>query len=56
MSAAIFAVLMIRRLEGVGDVIRDGVSPFRAILYRTVFDSSGPPAGALRPLGEEEVP
>jgi acyl phosphate:glycerol-3-phosphate acyltransferase len=56
MGAAIFAILMIRRLEGVGDVIRRGISPARAILYRTVFDSSGPPAGPLRPVGEEEVP
>jgi acyl phosphate:glycerol-3-phosphate acyltransferase len=56
MATAIFAILMIRRLEGVGDVIRRGISPTRAILYRTVFDSSGPPAGPLRPVGEEEVP
>jgi glycerol-3-phosphate acyltransferase PlsY len=56
MSAAIFAILMIRRLEGVGDVIRGGISPWRAILYRTVFDSSGPPARPLRPIGEEEAP
>jgi glycerol-3-phosphate acyltransferase PlsY len=45
MSAAIFAVIMIRRLEGVGEVIRAGTSPFRAALYRSVFDSSGPPPG-----------
>jgi glycerol-3-phosphate acyltransferase PlsY len=56
MGAAIFAILMIRRLEGVGDVIRGGISPARAILYRTVFDSSGPPTGPLRPVGEEELP
>jgi glycerol-3-phosphate acyltransferase PlsY len=56
MSGAIFAILMIRRLEGVGDVIRAGVTPFRAILYRTVFDSSGPPARPFRPVGEEELP
>jgi glycerol-3-phosphate acyltransferase PlsY len=45
MSAAIFALLMIRRLEGVGQVIRSGISPGRAVLYRMLFDSSGPPAG-----------
>jgi glycerol-3-phosphate acyltransferase PlsY len=44
MSSAVFAILMIRRLEGVGDVIRTGVRPGRAVLYRCLFDSSGPPA------------
>jgi glycerol-3-phosphate acyltransferase PlsY len=43
MSGAVFGIMMIRRLEGVGDVIRGGVSPARAVLYRCVFDSSGPP-------------
>ena len=41
MSAAIFAILMIRRVEGVGAVIRSGVSPAKAIWDRCVFDSSG---------------
>ena len=45
MAAAIVAVIMIRRLEGVGEVIRREHSPARAFLYRTVFDSSGPPPG-----------
>jgi glycerol-3-phosphate acyltransferase PlsY len=45
MGTAIVAVLVIRRLEGVGTVIRGGFPPARAILYRCVFDSSGPPAG-----------
>jgi acyl phosphate:glycerol-3-phosphate acyltransferase len=45
MSAAVFFILMIRRLEGVGDVIRSGVGPGRAVLYRCLFDSSGPPPG-----------
>jgi glycerol-3-phosphate acyltransferase PlsY len=45
MGAAIVAVIMIRRLEGVGDVIGLGHSPARAFLYRAVFDSSGPPPG-----------
>jgi glycerol-3-phosphate acyltransferase PlsY len=56
MSAAIFAILLIRRLEGVRGVIDGGISPGRAILYRTVFDSSGPPARPIRPVGEEEMP
>jgi acyl phosphate:glycerol-3-phosphate acyltransferase len=43
MGVAVFAILMIRRLEGVGDVIRSGISPARAVLYRCVFDSSSPP-------------
>lgn len=45
MGGAIFAVILIRRLEGVGDVVRGGVSRGRAVLYRCVFDSSGPPPG-----------
>jgi glycerol-3-phosphate acyltransferase PlsY len=44
MSSAVFAVLMVRRLEGVGSVIRSGISPARAVLYRCVFDSSSAPA------------
>jgi glycerol-3-phosphate acyltransferase PlsY len=48
MSAAIFVVLMIRRLEGVGDVVRSGIRPARAVLYRCVFDSSGPPRRTRR--------
>ena len=42
MSAAIFALLMIRRVEGVGEVIKSGVPAAKAIWYRCVFDSSGP--------------
>jgi acyl phosphate:glycerol-3-phosphate acyltransferase len=56
MSMAIFAILMIRRLEGVGSVIRSGVPPSKAVLYRTVFDSSGPPARPVRQVGEEDLP
>jgi glycerol-3-phosphate acyltransferase PlsY len=41
MSVAILAVLMIRRVEGVGAVIRSGLSPAKAIWERCVFDSSG---------------
>jgi glycerol-3-phosphate acyltransferase PlsY len=56
MSAAIFAILIIRRLEGVGEVIRSGVRPARAILYRCVFDSSGPPAPVRHGGAHEEIP
>ncbi len=41
MSAAILALLMIRRIEGVGAVIQSGVPPAKAIWDRCVFDSSG---------------
>jgi glycerol-3-phosphate acyltransferase PlsY len=46
MSLAVFAILMIRRLEGVGSVIRSGISPARAVLYRCVFDLSAAPQSA----------
>jgi glycerol-3-phosphate acyltransferase PlsY len=45
MSTAIFAIIVIRRLEGLGAVTRSGIGPIRAALYRSVFDSSGPPPG-----------
>ena len=40
MATAVFAILMIRRVEGVGAVIRSGVPPAKAIWDRCVFDSS----------------
>jgi glycerol-3-phosphate acyltransferase PlsY len=55
MSTAIFVLLMIRRLEGIGAVIRSGVTPARAVLSRTVFDSSGPPPGPVGHVGEEDL-
>jgi acyl phosphate:glycerol-3-phosphate acyltransferase len=45
MGAGIFAIVLVRRLEGVGEVVRTGVTPGRAVLYRCIFDSSGPPPG-----------
>ena len=45
MAAAVFALLMIRRLEGLGDVTAKGIPRGKAILFRCVFDSSGPPPG-----------
>jgi acyl phosphate:glycerol-3-phosphate acyltransferase len=44
MGVAILAILLIRRVEGVGEVIRSGISPGKAVWYRIVFDSSGPPS------------
>src|SRR5262245_11879690 len=38
MGVAVFALVMLRRLEGVGEVIRRGVPPLRAVWYRAVFD------------------
>jgi glycerol-3-phosphate acyltransferase PlsY len=49
MGVAVFLVLMLRRLEGVGDVVRSGIGPGRAALYRCVFDSSRRPGEARRP-------
>jgi glycerol-3-phosphate acyltransferase PlsY len=56
MGGTVFAILLIRRLEGVGGVIEGGVSPGRAVLYRAVFDSSRPPARPLPVMGEEDLP
>jgi glycerol-3-phosphate acyltransferase PlsY len=50
MGAAIFAVILIRRLEGVGTVVEEAhVSWPRAILWRTVFDTSGQPSETREP-------
>jgi glycerol-3-phosphate acyltransferase PlsY len=43
MAAAIFAIILIRRLEGLGEVTRQGISPARAMLYRCLYDASEPP-------------
>src|SRR5438874_1047599 len=57
MSAAVFCILMIRRLEGIGDVIRSGIAPTRAVLYRCVFDSSRRPGPLHRwRSGGEDTP
>ncbi|HEX8099971.1 MAG TPA: glycerol-3-phosphate acyltransferase [Actinomycetota bacterium] len=42
MAAAIFALMMIRRVEGVGQVINSGVPASKAIWYRCVFDANAP--------------
>jgi len=43
MASAIFLIVLIRRLEGVGEVIRGGVPAGRALWYRAVHDASGSP-------------
>jgi len=45
LGVAVFGVLMIRRLEGVGEIGANGDPRGRAIMYRCLFDSSGPPPG-----------
>lgn len=59
MSVAVFALILIRRLEGAAAVAaRTGTSRLRAAFYRAVFDSSGRP-GAPAPSadpGREERP
>jgi acyl phosphate:glycerol-3-phosphate acyltransferase len=44
LAAAIFAIIIIRRLEGVGEVISRGIAPGRAVLYRCLYDASQAPA------------
>ena len=57
MSTAVFAILMIRRLEGIGGVVRSGITPGRAVVYRCVFDSSSRPGSAhWWRSGEEDTP
>jgi acyl phosphate:glycerol-3-phosphate acyltransferase len=46
MSSTVFVIIVLRRLEGVREVIGRGVSPGRAIMYRCLFDSSGPPTAS----------
>jgi glycerol-3-phosphate acyltransferase PlsY len=43
MAVAVFVLVMVRRLQGVGVVIRAGTPAAQAIWYRAVFDTSGPP-------------
>lgn len=52
MGAAILAAILLRRLEGVGELIRRGLPPSRAVLYRAIFDASGLPQGE-EAAGEE---
>lgn len=43
MAVVIFGLLLLRRLEGVGEVVRSGVPASRAVLYRCLFDASASP-------------
>jgi len=45
MGAVVFALILVRRLEGVRAVIRSGVPPGRAILSRAVLDTTATPRG-----------
>jgi glycerol-3-phosphate acyltransferase PlsY len=44
MASAILAIIVIRRLEGIGDVTGRGISPARAVLYRGLYDASEAPS------------
>jgi acyl phosphate:glycerol-3-phosphate acyltransferase len=52
MAAAVLLVVVLRRLEGVGAMVRAGIRPGRAIYYRAVWDMSAKPVlerGRMRP-------
>ncbi len=49
LAVVLLALILGRRLEGVSAVVRAGVRPARAVWYRAVFDSSGPPAPRRTP-------
>jgi acyl phosphate:glycerol-3-phosphate acyltransferase len=52
MGVAILALLVVRRLEGVTDVVKAGVSRRRAVVQRVVFDvTARPPPEAEDPSG-----
>jgi glycerol-3-phosphate acyltransferase PlsY len=54
MGVGILVILVVRRLEGVRDVVASGVTWPRAIMYRAFFDASSRP-GAPAPQ-EEQAP
>ncbi|HEY1330332.1 MAG TPA: glycerol-3-phosphate acyltransferase [Actinomycetota bacterium] len=60
MSVVILVLIMIRRLQGVGEVVASGVSPVRAVLSRCVLDATPAPGsqrrGASEPYGEQAPP
>jgi len=56
MGAAVYAILIVRRLEGVGDVVHGGLPWSKAVWYRVVFDSSGQPLGRRGLASTEEPP
>jgi hypothetical protein len=65
MGVAIVVVLVVRRVEGVRDVVRSGISWPRALLYRAVFDAStnpwangreGSPVATPTPFSDPPMP
>lgn len=44
MAVAIFAIIIIRRLEGIAEVTGRGITPVLAVLYRCLYDASEPPS------------
>jgi glycerol-3-phosphate acyltransferase PlsY len=54
MAVIVLGLLMARRLEGVGEVIRSGVPTSRAVLFRCLFDASAAPRPGQVP-GRGEV-
>jgi glycerol-3-phosphate acyltransferase PlsY len=56
MASAILLIVLIRRLEGVGEVIRGGVPAPRALWYRAVHDASGSPRDRAVPGEPGQVP
>ena len=57
MGIVIFLVIVARRLEGVGAVIRSGVPPGRAVLYRVALDATAVPGGgAVTDHGQSTPP
>jgi len=56
MGAALFVLILARRLEGVGAVIRSGVPAGRAILSRAVLDATATPGGAVADHGDSRPP
>jgi glycerol-3-phosphate acyltransferase PlsY len=55
MGAAILVVVVLRRLEGMGELVRRGIPRSRAVYYRAVWDVSGPPSAGRGP-GDREAP
>ncbi|HXY71367.1 MAG TPA: glycerol-3-phosphate acyltransferase [Actinomycetota bacterium] len=45
MGAAVFVLIVARRLEGIGAVIGSGVPAGRAVLYRVLLDATAAPGG-----------
>jgi glycerol-3-phosphate acyltransferase PlsY len=56
MGAAIFVVVVARRLEGMGAMVAGGMSRWAALYYRAVWDVSAPPRRAAGPEGHRAAP